>query len=104
MRRVALAIMLCVVSPLFAQSPAYHITRTYALGGDGGWDYIVPEPAQHRLFIGRTNRVMVVDENDGTLLGEVIGIKGARTAPRSRRRAAMDSRRRATIDRSSCST
>ena len=29
------------------------------------------------FYIGRTNRVMVVDENDGKLLGEVMGIKGA---------------------------
>jgi len=55
----------------------YQITRTYALGGDGGWDYIVPDPQHHRLFIGRQNRVMVVDETDGKLLGEVTGIKGA---------------------------
>jgi hypothetical protein len=47
------------------------------LGGDGAWDYIVPDPAGHRVFIGRTDRVMVVDENDGKLLGEVTGIKGA---------------------------
>jgi len=56
---------------------SYRITHTYALGGDGGWDYIVPDPPNHRLFIGRQNRVMVVDENSGTLLGEVTGIQGA---------------------------
>jgi DNA-binding beta-propeller fold protein YncE len=55
----------------------YHITKTYELGGDGGWDYIVPVPSQHRVYIGRTNRVMVVDTSDGKLVGEVMGIKGA---------------------------
>ena len=55
----------------------YHIARTFDLGGDGGWDYIVPQPSQHRVYIGRTNRVMVVDTNDGKLIGEVTGIKGA---------------------------
>lgn len=74
---MVLGILVIVVSPLVAQSPGYRITHTYALGGDGGWDYIVPEPAEHRVFIGRANRVMVVDENDGRLLGEVMGIKGA---------------------------
>jgi DNA-binding beta-propeller fold protein YncE len=33
--------------------------------------------ANHRVFIGRQNRVMVIDENDGKLLGEVTGINGA---------------------------
>jgi hypothetical protein len=61
-----------------AQAPApYRITHTYALGGDGGWDYVVPDPPHHRVFVGRQNRVMVVDANDGALLGEVTGIKGA---------------------------
>src|SRR6185369_12913163 len=78
MRRIARLLILCIALPLLAQSPVkYHITRTYELGGDGGWDYIVPEPARHRVFIGRTNRVMVVDEDNGKLLGEVAGINGA---------------------------
>ena len=76
--RFALALTLAAVTPFLAQSPAsYRITHTYTVGGDGGWDYIVPDPPNHRLFIGRQNRVMVVDEENGTLLGEVIGIQGA---------------------------
>src|SRR5262249_53082083 len=45
--------------------------------GDGSWDYVVPDPPTHRLFIGRQNRVMVVDEDNGALLGEVKDIHGA---------------------------
>ena len=60
-----------------AQSPGYHITHTYTLGGSGGWDYVVPDPPNHRVFIARQDRVMVVDEEKGTLLGEITGINGA---------------------------
>src|SRR5712691_4067194 len=78
MRNIALVLTLAAVTPLLAQSSSlYRITHTYTLGGDGGWDYIVPDPPNHRLFIGRQNRVMVVDEDKGTLLGEVAGIQGA---------------------------
>ncbi len=71
------AILALVMSAIPWQStPSYRITQTYKLGGDGSWDYIVPDPPNHRLFIGRQNRVMVVDE-DGTVLGEVAGIHGA---------------------------
>src|ERR1700730_10185877 len=78
MRNIALVLTLAAVTPLLAQKPsAYRITHTYTLGGDGGWDYIVPDPPNHRLFIARQNRVMVVDEDNGTLLGEVTGIQGA---------------------------
>jgi DNA-binding beta-propeller fold protein YncE len=77
MRNLILALIV-TATPLLAQSStAYRITHTYTLGGDGAWDYIVPDPPHHRLFIGRANRVMVVDENTGTLIGEVAGIQGA---------------------------
>jgi DNA-binding beta-propeller fold protein YncE len=63
---------------LLAQSPTqYHVTHTYSLGGSGSWDYVVPDPPGHRLFIARQTRVMVVDEDSGKLLGEVNGINGA---------------------------
>ncbi len=75
-KTVALTLSSAVL--LLAQSAAiYSVTHTYLLGGDGGWDYIVPDPPNHRLFIARQNRVMVVDEDNGKLLGEVTGINGA---------------------------
>jgi DNA-binding beta-propeller fold protein YncE len=77
MRRIIFAFTLTAVTPLLAQSPSYHVTHTFTLGGDGSWDYVVPDPPHHRLFIARQNRVMVVDEDKGTLLGEVTGIQGA---------------------------
>ena len=78
MRTIVAVLTMAIVMPLLAQSSSvYRITHTYTLGGDGGWDYIVPDPPTHRLFIGRQNRVMVVDEDKGTLLGEVTGIQGA---------------------------
>src|SRR5437660_1594399 len=78
--------LLFVVISAAQSSSAYRIAQTYRLGGDGSWDYVVPDPPNHRVFIGRQNRVMVVDENDGKLLGEVTGINGAHgtaLAPRS---------------------
>ncbi|HLK62806.1 MAG TPA: hypothetical protein VKU19_05180 [Bryobacteraceae bacterium] len=78
MRITAIAFTLAAAASLLAQSPtAYRITHTYALGGDGSWDYVVPDPPNHRVFIARQNRVMVVDEDTGKLLGEVTGIQGA---------------------------
>src|SRR5256714_399193 len=76
MRQITL--LMAFVTSLLGQATAtYHVTHTYTLGGDGSWDYIVPDPPNHRLFIARQNRVMVVDEDKGTLLGEITGIQGA---------------------------
>jgi WD40 repeat protein len=74
----AFAIVFALVAMLPAQSAGpYSITHTFTVGGDGSWDYIVPDPPNHRLFVGRQDRVMVIDEETGKLLGEVTGIKGA---------------------------
>jgi DNA-binding beta-propeller fold protein YncE len=77
MRYIALVLTMAALALLAQSSSAYRVTRTYALGGDGSWDYIVPDPPNHRLFIARQTRVMVVDETSGKLLGEVTGIQGA---------------------------
>jgi DNA-binding beta-propeller fold protein YncE len=75
MNRLLLPILLAASA--LAAPPTYKIVNNIKIGGAGTWDYIVPDPPNHRLFIARQNRVMIVDENDGTLLGEVTGINGA---------------------------
>jgi hypothetical protein len=78
MPKLSAVLLLASGASLLAQpATTYRITHTYTLGGDGSWDYIVPDPPSHRLFIGRQNRVMVVDEDTGKVLGEVTGINGA---------------------------
>jgi len=45
MRNSLIALALVSAAPLLAQSaPSYRITHTYTLGGNGSWDYIVPDP------------------------------------------------------------
>ncbi len=71
---------LSVTIPLAAQTiagPAYHVARDIRLGGDGRWDYVVVDTAEHRLFIARQTRVMVVEPGSGRLLGEIPGLDGA---------------------------
>lgn len=76
MRLSFVVLSLIMAVPLAAQN-SYQITHRYALGGTGGWDYLVPDPSTHRVYIGRSDRVMVVDETTGMLVGEVKGINGA---------------------------
>ena len=64
-----------------AAAQPYRITHTYNVGGEGRWDYVVPDPPNHRVFIARQDRVIAIGE-DGKLLGEVKPINGAHgTAP-----------------------
>jgi hypothetical protein len=78
MRSLSTAVWsLVLAAAVTAQAGEYRITHTYTLGGDGSWDYVVPDPPRHRVFIARQTRVMVVDADKGTLIGEVTGINGA---------------------------
>ena len=75
MRKSILLLSLCAAPSLTAQK--YEVTHTYNVGGEGGWDYVIPDPPRHRLFIARQNRVAVIDMNTGKLIAEVAGINGA---------------------------
>ena len=44
MRILALVLMALAADWAPAQTLTYRITKTYPLGGDGSWDYIVPDP------------------------------------------------------------
>ena len=76
MRALLPVLMVCAAQNLPAQAH-YQITHTFVLGGDGRWDYVIPDPPHRRVFIARQNRVMVVDARDGKLLGEIADIHGA---------------------------
>jgi DNA-binding beta-propeller fold protein YncE len=77
--RIAVFVLASLLSTsvLAQSSPSYHVAHTYLLGGAGSWDYVVPDPPSHRLYIARQNRLMVVDEDSGKLLGEVPDVHGA---------------------------
>ncbi len=78
MKSLVVAIACGATLLLVAQAATtYQVTHTFALGGEGSWDYVVPDPPSHRVYIARQDRVMVMDANDGKLLGEVAGIQGA---------------------------
>lgn len=76
-RSILLLLSLIAAAPLPLEAQSYIITHTYTVGGDGGWDYVIPDAPNHRLFIARSDRVMVVDMNDGRLIAEIPGINGA---------------------------
>jgi DNA-binding beta-propeller fold protein YncE len=70
-------LMLSLIAAPVLGAQTYTVTHTYNVGGEGGWDYVVADPPNHRLFIARQNRVIVVDMNDGHLITELKGLNGA---------------------------
>ena len=56
-------------SPLPAAD--YTVSRSWPLGGNGGWDYLTLDPNGDRLFVSRQDHVDVVDTVSGRLVGTV---------------------------------
>src|SRR6266849_919169 len=60
----------------YAGPSGYHILKTYKLGGDGGWDYLMMDSAARRLYISRGTHVMVMDADSGKILGDISDTQG----------------------------
>jgi len=66
----------------------YAVSKSWPLGGTGGWDYLALEPSGARLFVSRGDRVDVVETVSGKLTGTVpntAGIHGIAFAPALKR-------------------
>ena len=54
----------------------WRVVDRYALGGTGGWDYLVLDQAAQRLYVSRSDRVFVLDASNGRTVGEIDGLSG----------------------------
>ncbi len=77
LRTVLIVLALALFLPALADAQSYHVAQRYKLGGDGGWDYLTLDTTSHKLYIGRQDRIMVVDPANGTVLGQVTGLERA---------------------------
>ena len=67
-----------------AGNPGYHVGSRAVLGGDGGWDYLTPDTAAHRMYITRGTHVQVVSLDSLKLVGDILnteGVHGVALAP-----------------------
>ena len=72
--------LLAVFAPLAAAAQpgpgGFHVVRTIAVGGDGGWDYPTVASAAHRLYLSHATLVNVVDTETGALVGQIPDTQG----------------------------
>ena len=64
-------------APQSAGGSGYHLIKKVKLGGTGGWDYLEIDPATHRLFISRGTHYIVVDPDQGKIIGDIPGSQRA---------------------------
>ncbi|MBS0556686.1 MAG: YncE family protein [Proteobacteria bacterium] len=77
MRRSRFVFALGLIAPaLAAAAPHYAVTQRYAIGQAGGWDYLAYSADGHRLYISRSDRVLVVDADNGKVEATIPGTDG----------------------------
>src|SRR6202046_241065 len=65
-----------VSAPPSSGASGYHLAKKVKFGGTGGWDYLEVDPATHRLFISRATHVIVVDPDQGKIVGDIPNTQG----------------------------
>jgi YVTN family beta-propeller protein len=54
-----------------AAAAPYQVAQRIPLGGDGGWDYVSVDSAQHLLYLSRATHVAILDTQTGKLVGDI---------------------------------
>lgn len=67
-------LMIAGRTPLLAQTN-WTVTKTFHIGGEGGWDYLTVDPRTHRLYVPRSTHTMVIDSESGKVIADIPGQK-----------------------------
>jgi hypothetical protein len=77
----SIAAIFCVASFSYAATPApagsgYHVIKTVAVGGDGGWDYVYVDSDARRVYVSRGTHTMVIDADTYAVVGDIPDTQG----------------------------
>jgi YVTN family beta-propeller protein len=79
-RLVAFAVFaaLSIVVPQVAESAdgGYRVTKTLAIGGDDGWDYVGIDSSARRVYVSHGTHVVVLDADSGKVVGDIPDTQG----------------------------
>src|SRR6267378_207103 len=83
--RKFIGILACVVmAATLNAADVYHQVKEIAIGGEGGWDYLLVDSAAHRLYVSHATKIVVADTETGKIVGEILdlpGVHGIAIAP-----------------------
>ncbi len=83
-RLSVLACLLLFSAAMGRAAPSYHLLKEIPVGGEGGWDYLSVDSANHRLYVSHATKVVVIDTGADKVVGEVAdtpGVHGFVAAP-----------------------
>ena len=54
----------------------YHVSKTLAVGGDEGWDYVAVDSALRHVYVSHGAHVVVLDADSGAAVGDIPDTQG----------------------------
>lgn len=67
-------VLFAATLPAFAQTD-WAVTKTFHIGGEGGWDYLTVAPETHQLYVTRSTHTQVIDGESGKVVADIPGQK-----------------------------
>jgi len=74
-RCVLIAVVVATVGGNAFGQGEWAVEKTFHVGGDGGWDYVTVDAANHRLYVPRSTHTMVIDADSGKTIADIPGQK-----------------------------
>jgi len=72
----AFVTLVCLAFSAGASAQAnWAVQNTFHIGGEGGWDYVTVDAANHRLYVPRSTHTMVIDADSGKTVADIPGQK-----------------------------
>jgi hypothetical protein len=77
----SIAAIFCLAAFSHAATPApagsgYHVIKTVAVGGEGGWDYVYVDSDARRVYVSRGTHTMVIDADTYAVVGDIPDTQG----------------------------
>src|SRR3954468_432648 len=63
-------VVLFIAVPAFGQS-GYHLLNTIQVGGEGGWDILIADAKNKRLYVSHGTHVVVIDTATDKVVGDI---------------------------------
>jgi DNA-binding beta-propeller fold protein YncE len=75
--RKLISVLACVLAGVVVQAAdVYRPVKEIAIGGEGGWDYLIVDPTTHRLYTSHATKIVVADTESGKIVGEIPDTNG----------------------------
>ena len=68
-----LGLLVAAAAGSAAAQTNWQVSKTFHVGGEGGWDYVTIDAPNHRLFVTRSTHTFAIDVETGKVLGDIAG-------------------------------